>query len=256
MNWEKYLELKKARIRRANRFIPENETEAKQALALGVIGMGDYVEFSLTMEPLVDSIHDPDPEIRKQAIRQIAENPTPFSIRLLHFMLNDSDEEVRLYASTELDRIDSGMQSQMFLLEEALKKNPNQPELRLQLAKITIDYARLMMTGKNLQLFFLKKAIQLLDKNIEEGFQDVDNYFYRGWAHEMAGNYQTALQDLKTALRLAPKESRAYVEMAQIYFTTGKFELVRRLLENAPIRSEEIESGFVKKFWSQHARVR
>ncbi len=255
MNWEKYLELKKARIQRANRFIPENESEAKQALALGIIGMGEYVEFSLTMEPLADSIHDPDPEIRKRAIRQIAENPTPFSIRLLHFMLNDTDEEVRLYASTELDRIDSTMQNQIYQLEEELKKHPNQAELRLQLAKITIDYARLMMIGKNLQRFFLKKAIQLLDRNIEAGFQDADNYFYRGWAHEMIGNVRAALQDLNRVLRLEPGESRAYVEMAQIYFHLGRFDVVHRLLKRSPIRPEDIEPYFTKQFWSENEPV-
>ncbi len=255
MNWEKYLELKKARLQSTQRFIPENENEAKQALALGIIGMGEYVEFSLTMEPLVDSVHDPDPEIRKQAVQQIAVNPTPFSIRLLHFMLNDSDEEVRLYASTELDRIDGEMQNQIFLLEEALKKNARQPELRLQLAKITIDYARLMMIGKNLQRFFLKKAIRLLDENIASDEQNAENYFYRGWALEMIGDFRAALRDLNTALKLNPKESRAYVEMAQIYFTAGKFDWVRRLLDKAPIRQEEIEPFFTKKFWSEHEPI-
>jgi len=255
MNWEKYLELKKARIQRANRFIPENENEARQALALGIIGMGEYVEFSLTMEPLVDSSHDPDPDIRKQAIRQIAENPAPFSNRLLRFMLNDSDEEVRLYASTELDRIDSEMQNQICLLEESLKKHPNQAELRLQLAKTTIDYARLMMTGNSLKHFFLKKAITLLNHNIQSGFQDADNYFYRGWAYEMSGNMEAALRDLSRVIQMEPGESRAYTEMAQIYFNSGRFDRVKRLLAKAPIRAEEIEPYFTKQFWSKNEPV-
>ena len=73
MNWNRYLEIKKNYFEKKNCFWPENQTEAKQALALGVIDIGQYVEFSMTMEPLLDAVHDPDPNIRKETIRRIAE---------------------------------------------------------------------------------------------------------------------------------------------------------------------------------------
>ena len=111
MNWDRYLEIKRNQFSQKSYFLPENQFEAKQALALGVINIGQYVEFSLTTEPLLDILHDPNPDVRKEAIRKIAEQNTPFSIKMLYNMLNDPDEEVRLYSAQELDRLQSEIQT-------------------------------------------------------------------------------------------------------------------------------------------------
>ena len=252
MNWDRYLDLKKQRNRPADHFIPENENEAKQALALGIIGIGEYVEYSLTMEPLVDSVHDPDPEVRKLAVRQIAEKHTPFAIRLLHFMLMDVDEEVRLYAASELERIDNEMQARIYDLEQKLKKNPNATALRTELARIYIDYARQMMVGENLQKFFLKKAVAVLNRNFEMGQKNSENYFYRGWVFEMLGDFKRALRDFKEAIGINPRDPRAYIESAQIYFNLKKFDTVKRIMRIVPVHSEQIEEYHAHLYWKNN----
>ena len=250
MDWERYLELKRDKNRSAIRFLPENQNEAKQALALGIIDISQYVEFSLTMEPLLDTVHDPDPNIRKEAIRRIAERKTPHSIQMLHMMLLDDDEEVRLYSASELDRLEGEMQKRIHLLRQMVEKDPDKVESRFELAKNYIEFGRLLITSDNLRFFFLKKAIELLDPIFESRSADADLYFYRGWALQLQSNFKPALSDLKEAIRLNSKLIMAFVVMAEIYFQTGKYDYVRKIMTTMPVDSHQVEEYYAHMFWN------
>ena len=179
MNWKRYLEIKQNHLREERYFVPENQKEAKQALALGSIDISRYVEFSLTTEPLLDSIHGPDPSARKEAIRKIAGKKSPFSVRMLHQMLADTDEEVRLYAASEIDRLEAEQQKRIHKLRKKLNSNQANPDSRFELAKQYIDYARILLISPNLRSFFLNLAIDLLNANLRERKNDPAYLFYR-----------------------------------------------------------------------------
>jgi tetratricopeptide (TPR) repeat protein len=249
VNWDRYLELKREKQKSDIRFLPENQNEAKQALALGIIDISQYVEFSLTMEPLLDTVHDPDPNIRKEAIRRIAEQRSPLSIQMLHSMLLDDDEEVRLYSASELDRLEGEMQKRIHLLRRFLDENPGHEQSHFELAKNYIEFARLLVTSGNLRYFFLKKGIELLNQIFEMRTDDANLYFYRGWAYQMQGNFANALKDLKEAIRLDSNLVLAFTVMAEIYFQLGKYHYVQKIMTTMPVDRYQVEEYYAHMLW-------
>ncbi len=256
MNWERYLEIKRARHGIRARFYPENQTEAKQALALGIIDIGDYVEFSLTMEPLVDAVHDPDPEVRKEAIRKIAERKTPFSVRTLLRMLEDEDEEVRLYSASELDRIEAELQQKIYRLREDLRGGKAPGETRQELAKTYIEYSELLLQDEALRSFYLRKAIELLSKNIKKSPREVESWFHRARAHLLIGALDKASEDLRRVLRLDKYFAKAYVYLSEVYFRLGRFDMVKQIMTYAPIDERQAEDFDVRIFWADEISSR
>ncbi|MCH8127109.1 HEAT repeat domain-containing protein [candidate division KSB1 bacterium] len=249
MNWERYLQLKRQQTQSDIRFLPENQSEAKQALALGVIDISQYVEFSLGMEPLLDTVHDPEPDIRKEAIRRIAERRTPLSIQMLHGMLLDEDEEVRLYTASELDRLEDEMQKRIHKLRKALEEDQNDHRNRFELAKTYIEFTRLLVTSEVLGNFFLKKAIELLNKNFDDGVHDANHNLYRGWAFQLKSNYAQALLDLKEAIRHDKSLILAYIVMAEIYFLRGRYDFVKKIMKTMPVHHHQVEEYYAHLYW-------
>lgn len=249
MNWNRYLEIKKNQFDQKNCFWPENQSEAKQALALGVIDIGQYVEFSMTTEPLLDAVHDPDPNVRKGSIRRIAEQKSPFSIKILHNMLTDPDEEVRLYAASELDRLESEKQKQIYQLRENLKNNKHDQAACFELAQTYIDYSNILLTSINLKFFFLTQAIELLNNLLSNNSKNANFYYYRGLAFKLLNEKQKALIDLKQAVDLNKQHIKAYSTLAEIYFSQHKFDYVKKIMDLLPAKKQDIEEINAQLFW-------
>ena len=249
MNWNRYLEIKQDHFREKRYFVPENQKEAKQALALGVIDIGQYAEFSLTTEPLLDSIHDPDPNTRKGAIRKIAGKKSPFSARMLHSMLSDGDEEVRLYAASEIDRLEAEQQKQIHKLRKKLKTDPDNPDYRFELAKQYIEYARILLISPNLRSFFLNHAIDILSANLRYRKNDPAYLFYRGLAYKISGDKQNALKDLKKAVRTGKNYLPAFIELADVYISVERFDYVKMIMSTISIKKQNIEEFHAQLFW-------
>ncbi len=249
MNWSRYLEIKRDPNFAKKYFSPENQIEAKQALALGVIDISQYIEFSLTTEPLLDIIHDPDPNIRKSAIRQIAQKNTIFSIKLLHNMLNDGDEEVRLYAASEIDQLEDEQQKNIYQLRQKLSKDPENSKLKYNLAKIYINYAQMLLINKKLRSFFLKAAIELLDQTLNKGPQNAQFFYYRGIAYQILKKYQYAISDLKQTIKYDKKSAKAFIALAEIYYIQKKFNLLKKVLKLLPIQKYDIVEENAQLFW-------
>ena len=249
MNWNRYLEIKRDPNKFSKYFLPDNQTEAKQALALGVIDISQFIEFSLTTEPLLDMVHDPNPDMRKSAINQIAEKNTPFSMKMLHNMLNDIDEEVRLYAASEIDHLENQQQKHIHQLRQKLKQNPDDAETNFELAKTYIEYARLLVINEKLRSFFIKNAVELLDKLITENQQNGLFTFYRGFAFKMIGDDQKAIIDLKQTLSYDNNHTAAILVLVEIFFKLKKFNLVKDIFKILQLKEYEIEELNAQSFW-------
>lgn len=250
MNWSRYLEIKQDPNFAKKYFLPENQTEAKQALALGVIDISQYIEFSLTTEPLLDIVHDPDPNIRKTAIRQIAQKNTHFSIKLLHNMLNDYDEEVRLYAASEIDQLENEQQKNIHKLRQCLSKDPENSEIKYNLAKIYIEYAQMLLINEKLRSFFLKAAIELLDQTLTESHNNKNYFYYRGIAYQYLEKYQQAISDLKQAIKYDNKFSKAFISLAEIFYKQNKFDMLKQILKVVQIQKYDIMEENAQLFWT------
>jgi|GEM_PF-1591034 tetratricopeptide (TPR) repeat protein len=249
MDWKRYLEIKARKSRSEPQFWPENQQEAKKALALGIIDIEQYIEFSLSQEPLLDVVHDPDPDVRKEAIRKIAERRMPFSIRTLREMLLDRDEEVRLYAASELERLEGDMHRKMYKLQRALELQPEQPHLKFELARSYVEYAYLFLESEPLRRFFLQKAIFLLDQIIRQHPDEYEYHFFRGIAWKLQKRYAQAMEDFKKCMLLNPENARAYFQMAELYFLAGRFDLVEKIFKKIPYKGLNEHETDVVSFW-------
>ncbi len=225
------------------------------ALALGIINIGDYVEFSLSMEPILDSVHDPDPEVRKQAIQKLAHHRDPLSIQILHELLTDDDEEVRLYAATQIDHLEKQFQTRIYHLNHQIAAAGSDDKLTFELAKTYLEYTEVLMIHPSLKDFFLQKASLLLNQLIEKHPRNPDYYYYRGRARQLQEQYAAASFDFRKCLSLDPNRPNAYFRWAECMFHAGRFHRVHDILKNLPFKNEDAETNDAILFWTQPSKA-
>ncbi len=249
MKWESYILRKKRGRTRKSKFQPRTQQEAKDALALGIIDIGDYVEFSLSLEPVLDSVHDPDPDTRKKAIQTLAQRRDPLSIQLLHYLLLDQEEEVRLAAATTLEVMEKEMHSRIHRLRQALQTSPGDRATRLRLAQTYIDYASVLLMNRNLQRFFLNKALELLNELIHADPDEVQYYLERGRTYQLLDEPEKAKEDFQQCVRRDASHTQAYMGLAECLFKLKQFRNIREIMHALPPLDEDNEIADAQNFW-------
>jgi tetratricopeptide (TPR) repeat protein len=164
-------------------------------------------------------------------------------------MLSDGDEEVRLYAASEIDRLEAEQQKQIHKLRKKLKTDPDNPDYRFELAKQYIEYARILLISPNLRSFFLNHAIDILSANLRYRKNDPAYLFYRGLAYKISGDKQNALKDLKKAVRTGKNYLPAFIELADVYFSVERFDYVKMIMSTISIKKQNIEEFHAQLFW-------
>lgn len=251
MNWQHYI-IDRARERTSRPvFRPETQEEARQALALGIIDIGDYVEFSLSVEPVLDTVHDRDPEVRKNAIQKLAHRKDPLSIKLLRDLLLDEEEEVRLYAASELDRLEREYHTRIHQLRQTVTSNPADAAARFGLAAVYLDYAGVLLSGSPLADFFVRKAIDLLDALVKEHPQNADYLLLRARGHQLRGDHARALIDFRGCLKIQPGNINAFLGLAESLFYQKRFNDVRQVFRRIPSINREGEAFDAYLFWTE-----
>lgn len=76
-------------------------------------------------------------------------------------------------------------------------------------------------------------AIQHIDEALKASSPPKRAYYYRAMAHQAAGEYRAAMQDLQTRLALDPDQRDALRELARSYLEVGEEKLARALYLNA-----------------------
>ena len=248
MNWQQYLFTKS---RGDERFVfrPETQEEARKALALGIIDIGEYVEFSLSMEPVLDSVHDPDPEVRKKAIQRLADHRDPLSIKLLRDLLLDEEEEVRLYAASELDRIEREFHMRIYHFKNE-KPYPTDEENRFYLARIYIEYAETLLRETPLADYFFNKARELLNGLIQQQEKD-DYYYFRARCFQHQKDYESAVRDYRKCIALNAGFQQAYFGLAECLFYQDRFADIKRIFRVLPSINREGEAFDAFLYWSE-----
>lgn len=164
-------------------------------------------------------------------------------------MLNDYDEEVRLYAASEIDKLEDEQQKNIHKLRQKLAKDPENSEFKYNLAKIYIEYAQMLLINKKLRFFFLKSAIELLDQTVAESPQNRDYFYYRGIAYQYLEKYQQAISDLKQTIKYDKKFSKAFIALAEIFYIQNKFNMLKQILKVVPIQKYDILEENAQLFW-------
>lgn len=251
MNWAEFFTTRRHAARPENAFKPETQEEAKKALELGLIDLRQYVEFSLSTEPVMDKIHDPDPEVRREAIRAMAERRDAFSQEVLRQLLLDEEEEVRLSAALELDRLENEINRKIYELRRRLAYDPRDPRVKLALAGAHLDFAQLIQANAVLASFLIKQALGYLDEIATLCHADENYHFMRGRALQLRGDLSAAQACYQQCLRLAPAHEAAQNLLAEVLFQRHDFDALRRLLASLPAGGRESETAQAREFWRE-----
>lgn len=86
-----------------------------------------------------------------------------------------------------------------------------------------------------------KEALSTLDKAIKSNPGNYIFHFTKGLIHQKSGYYNNAIETYKEAIRLAPDELMAYVNIATCYYNTGVDieEHTRTIMDSATVREEK-----------------
>ncbi len=251
MNWESYLLRLKSQSQGGSRFVPTTQKEAKDALALGIIDIGEYVEYSLSLEPVLDSVYDPDPEVRRDAIETLARRRDPLSIQTLYHLLTDEEEEVRLAAATTLENLERPFHMRIHRFRQELARRPEDVELRLQLAETFIEYATVLLLNPELKNFFLQKSVAELNQLVQSHPEDHRFWFARGRALQLQNRFAEAREDLRRCLELKPEFLPARVHFAECTFALHDFAEVENIMRRLPGDEADEELTDALRFWTE-----
>lgn len=234
-------------------FKPRTAAEAQKALELGVIDISEYVEHSLSMEPVIDALEDPDPEVRRRAIFDLLRHPRrPWAVAKLKELTESLDEDTRLYASEALEQLDSAYFQAFERLQRRYRISGSNKD-RLLLALLYLDYFESGLPGKSLGSWYLQRAIRLASEALDSDPASAQAYHVRGKLWKALGHPKKAVDDLREALRLRPAEPKIYIDLAEAFYLLGDYDSVAhscRYASQAPL-PEELDE--VVAFWLEEA---
>jgi tetratricopeptide (TPR) repeat protein len=228
---------------------PRTVREAQKALELGVIDIPEYVELSLSMEPVADRLDDPVLSVRREAIFRLARHENrAWAVSKLQELAREGDEERRLYAAQALEQLDTAYLQAFRHLEERRTKTRAHKD-SLLLALVYLDYVNAGLPGASLGCWYLRKAIGLVDEVLSDNPRSAEALHVRGKLWKALGQPQKAVQDLREALRLRPMEAKIYLDLAEAFFLLGDYDSVRhccRYASQSPLTPQQEE---VVNFW-------
>ncbi|MDZ7374621.1 MAG: hypothetical protein ONB23_11720 [candidate division KSB1 bacterium] len=231
------------------RYRPRTVAEAQKALELGVIDIPEYVELSLSMEPAVDALSDPDLAVRRRAILYLVRHENrAWAVQKLRELVEQADEESKLYALEALEELDNAYQEAFHHLEQRRRRTGGTKDTLL-LALLCLDYVNSGLPGPSLGQWYLKKAIRLVDQVLVRDSTHPEAYHVRGKLWKAIGEPTKAIQDLREALRLRPLEAKIYLDLAEGFFASGDYQSVVhccRYASQSPLAPHQEE---VVQFW-------
>lgn len=141
---------------------------------------------------------------------------------------------------------------------DLLQKENISPSITLLIDKHIIERdLRIDVTGcpKMDSEWIIETATHIINSNIENDETIAFFYESRAYAHQYDGNYEQAINDLKSAIALVPLDSRK-IKLAQIYLGKGDYEEAESMyiaLYNdstiLDIQKHCIESDMVALYW-------
>jgi hypothetical protein len=114
---------------------------------------------------LLDILNGTDPAARRKAILSTRYMAPKGVIPILRRALQDSDEQVRLYAQNILVKIIKAEEAKLRTLEQSLRQDPENFRLTVHLAEQYHEFVYLSLaTDPEMQRFYMDKAVGLLKK--------------------------------------------------------------------------------------------
>ena len=113
---------------------------------------------------IVEILNSTDVGVRRRAIIALRALDPKQSVPVLQRAIQDSDEQVRLLAQTQFNRILATQETQLKFMESKLGAGPNQPAKLVQLAEQYHELVYLGLSSEETQAIHLGRAMELLQQ--------------------------------------------------------------------------------------------
>lgn len=134
---------------------------------------------------------------------------------------SEDDPQVKEYSPPPVPKSLMEFNEQERQFSEALRKDPENAELRARLGDLYFENAR------------FEKAIQEYQKVLVLNAQDVDTYNDLGLALHYTGRSGTAIDTLKKGTAVNPSFQRIWLSLGFVLASTGRNEEAREILQKA-----------------------
>jgi len=127
-----------------------------------------YNEFpSDSKQSVLEIMREPDIEARRRAILAMRSVDPKKALPVLQKAIQDSDEQVRLMAQAQYNKLIESLENTIKSLEAELKKNPQKQALLVQLAEHYNELVYLGLCGEESEGYYLNQTISLLRQAME-----------------------------------------------------------------------------------------
>ena len=206
------------------------------------------------------------PKFKKlKALSSLAANISPGNLKIIRQTLTSSDDEIRMFGYAVINKAEKSLNSkinqQLILIKEESNKTLNQDKKKIafaqkELAFLYWEMVYTELSHESLKESFLYESLKYLNASkaffinhiaqIEENNQDTETllhtdygaasslYLLAGRIHMLGNDYNTALEELTLAQELLPNNNTFILPyLAEVYFITGKYSIVKTLLSDA-----------------------
>lgn len=214
-----------------------NKIEADQALVSGLISIQEYSKFLVSVEPLVDTLADKDERVRKAATFRLKQRGDREAAELLAQALDDTSEEVRLFAAEALEKIDTIYNEAINSLITLIRRKPT-ARLHYLLGKVYFDYAASGMYDPGMRIVYYEKAIAEFEHAVSKSTANDKILIYLGTCHCEIGANEKGLQIFEGLLSRHPESIELLVKVASIHFAMRRYGAVRELCNRILVTDE------------------
>lgn len=135
--------------------VEEEETDEVQSLAL-------KIRDEAQVEPIVDMLPLADIPTAIAIVNRLRERGERPDIEMIREVSNDPRPEVYQYALAILDKMEKKFAGQVYGLAQEIKEHPNQSQLRIDMAKLHIDYMQSGLLDESLRDYYWELTLSHL----------------------------------------------------------------------------------------------
>ena len=200
-----------------------------------------------------------------KALSSLAANISPANLKIIRKTLTSSDDEIRMFGYAVINKAEKALNSkinqQLILIKEESNKTLNQDKKKIafaqkELAFLYWEMVYTELSHESLKESFLDESLKYLNiskaffidhiTHIKDNAQDSEIllhadyaaasslYLLAGRIHMLGHDYNTALEELTLAQELLPNNNTFILPyLAEVYFITGKYSIVKTLLNDA-----------------------
>lgn len=187
------------------------------AVTEGDVGETDAAR-KARVAPLIDVIKAGDPDLRRGAIFSVSRLARPTAVKILRESLQNVDPESQFYVAGQLSRIEKELSDQIIRTRRRLELDPDNTELRVQLARYGKEYVESGLLERSVERYFVSQSIDLAEEVLQTDSRRLDVLLDLGDLRRHQGDSEAAVDAYRRVVELDPENTTAKVGLAHAYF--------------------------------------